>query len=282
MRLKMMKKKSILSLLFILTMMLVSCTSSRSSSEVDFMGTKNVTDKHQEITPQTKYLQSDLMKSGYRIRNSEQGKNTQMALSFPPYEQNEMAEHSDIILIATVTEVESYAKDVHIMSTIYLNVEKVIQNSTGSEIGDTFEFTSLQGMVPLNEVQAALPEYISQNFDESKYTEEQMNELVVMNESVGVLYEIGMKGLFLLKYNENTGDYRETDYDKSFYLEINEDEFLNPMHYRRYFGTNLPYEYNNYNEEENSVDSIETQDTDLEDYLITRSRLEELMEIDLH
>lgn len=96
-----------------------------------------------------KYRQSSLENKSYEITKFSDGGGFGSPASFSVEISDETRnEYSDIVLLGTVKEVESYAQDGAVKSDIYLSVEKVLKNETDLKIGDEFSFLSRQGIVP--------------------------------------------------------------------------------------------------------------------------------------
>lgn len=217
-------------------------------------------------------LQSEVLKTEYVIRDVYDNDLCTVELASTGWTPKEIIDRSDIVVAGTVTEVESYAKGVNIFSEIILDVEKVLKNESEFDVNETIRFTALQGMVPLYEVQDALPEVISQNFNRSQYTEEEMNEYVVEIESGDILYEIGMEGVFPLVFRERTQDFRQTVSKNSAYIKIDDENYMPSSAYKIFFEPALSFTYSDRFEDIGDEPWI----PDIEEYLMPVERVREI------
>lgn len=232
----------------LLTLFLASCTNATSiekepEAEISAFNVGGE-EKHKTV----KYLRSDLTRQPYEITKFYDGSNARRLsahLNNVKINDEYRTENSNIILIGTITEIESYAVDGAIKSDVYLSVEKVIKNDTDIDVNDVFSFYSSQGMVPRYEYADSLKEEFRKDFDENNYSDEEMQEMIAEVKTGDLLYEIGMTGLFFLSYYDYNGKVYETLPTQSVLLKLDEDTYISPVDYKKLYGSSLMVEYDN-------------------------------------
>lgn len=206
---------------------------------------KNPQEEQSEKPEITKTRQSELLKRPALVIELHDGSGQAAGNASMPgidFSDAGRTEQSHVILSGTVKEVESYANGGQIVSDVTLSVDKVFKNDMANEVGDEFAFHTYQGIVPKRNQMDSYPEEIRQTFEEETARTDP-EEMAAYIESGDILYEIGMSGLFFLRYYEDTGLFYETLPPGSVLLKLEEDVYISPSDYKLLHEPVLPVTY---------------------------------------
>lgn len=166
---------------------------------------------------------------------------------------------AQLIVEGSVKEVESYGFKENVDSDVILQVNEVLKNETGIPVDDELYFTVGQGMTP------------RYGLLDERYEVNGKNPMYVMIFTGDVLYQIGMKGIFLLDYSENRDGFVMNWYTDSAYLQVGEDQYAPAYAYKYLVKEGNIVEYPH---------SESADDYDPEKYVFTREEVKGITELE--